>query len=77
MRIGTHHFKTLDHAIAYYAEMGLNADDVRRKLREGEIAIGNPVKPAQLYGAHTATWNGTPVKGWLLDKDGRYHVDTI
>lgn len=45
-RVGTAHFVTLAHAVAYYRPYGFDRSDVQRKLAEGEIFIGPPVLKA-------------------------------
>lgn len=40
--IGTPYFKSRKAAIRYYKDYGFNAQDVERKLTEGEIYIGFP-----------------------------------
>jgi len=62
MRVGTSHFLNLTTATAYYARQGLTGEDVRAKLREGEIFIGEPV---------CQRWERVG-----LDFEGRYWVQT-
>ena len=40
--IGTSHFRSEDDAVRYYWSYGLDRRDVARKIREGEISIGQP-----------------------------------
>jgi len=46
IRIGTNHFISFQAACDYYASYGDTRADVERKLRDGEIHIGQPrLKP--------------------------------
>ena len=50
-RYGTSYFTSMSAAIRYYRDYGDDADDVRRKIREGQIHIGKPpLKPGQRLG---------------------------
>jgi hypothetical protein len=42
MNWGTSHFVSADAALAYYRAQNLDAIDIARKLKDGEIAIGEP-----------------------------------
>jgi len=62
MRYGTNHFLNADAAVAYYADQGIPAIDVARKLKDGEIAIGKPdAKPGQRVS--------------LIPGEGRYQIE--
>lgn len=58
---GTAHFVSLSAAIRYYRPYGTDADEVRRKLADGEIAIGEPKKP-----------DGSSYPNCTRGNDGRY-----
>lgn len=60
---GTHHFRSMDDAVRYYATYGDDLAEVQRKLDTGEIAIGKP-----------RVWNGRLISEWIVDEDGRYRV---
>lgn len=64
MRIGTHHFKSIERAYDYYWRMGVSHADVREKLAADEIAIGPPLI-VQVTQAATVG----------LDADGRYYIE--
>ena len=59
LAFGTSHFININSAITYYENMGFSADDVREKLIEGEIHIGEP-----------EAWAGHYLR---LDEEGRFH----
>ncbi len=40
MRTGTSYFINTEAAIRYYAAYGFNPEDVKRKIRTGEIHVG-------------------------------------
>ena len=58
LAFGTSHFINIKSAITYYENMGFSEDDVREKLIEGEIHIGEP-----------EAWAGHYLR---VDKDGRF-----
>lgn len=60
--VGTSNFISVEKAVIYYSLYGFPREEVRRKLAEGEIAIGAPVVN-----------RGEKV---VLDSDGRYHILT-
>lgn len=64
MRIGTHHFKSIERAYDYYWRMGVSHPDVREKLAADEIAIGPPLIVHVTQGAIVG-----------LDADGRYYIE--
>ena len=59
LAFGTSNFKDLNSAIFYYENMGFSEDDVREKVREGEIGIGFP----DVWECHYL----------VVDRDGRFH----
>ena len=59
LEFGTSHFINIKSAITYYEDMGFSADDVREKLIEGEIHVGEP-----------EAWAGHRLR---VDEDGRFH----
>ncbi|MEE9353337.1 MAG: hypothetical protein V3U94_02820 [Candidatus Thorarchaeota archaeon] len=59
LAFGTSYFVNINSAITYYEDMGFSADDVREKLIEGEIHIGEP-----------EAWAGHYLR---LDEEGRFH----
>ena len=59
LAFGTSHFININSAITYYWKMGFSADDVREKLIEGEIHVGEP-----------EAWDGHYLR---LDEEGRFH----
>lgn len=59
LAFGTSHFININSAITYYESMGFSADDVREKLIEGEINVGEP-----------EAWAGHYLK---VDSEGRFH----
>jgi hypothetical protein len=59
LAFGTSHFINVKSAITYYEDMGFSADDVREKLIEGEIHVGEP-----------EAWAGHYLR---LDEEGRFH----
>jgi hypothetical protein len=61
MEIGTPHFRNVKRATEYYKAYGLSRHEVHRKLREGEIHIGEP----EQYGPD---WVIT-----LNESEGRYY----
>ncbi len=46
MQIGTCHFVSLDAAIKYYSDYGINRDEVISKWKNMEILIGPPIAKA-------------------------------
>lgn len=58
---GTANFISVAAAIRYYRDYGCGPDEVRRKLADKEIAIGEPKKP-----------DGTSYEGCTRGADGRY-----
>lgn len=59
LAFGTSHFVNINSAITYYENMGFSADDVREKLIEGEIHVGEPEE-----------WAGHYLR---VDEEGRFH----
>jgi hypothetical protein len=60
---GTAHFVSTHAALTYYRKYGFDAADVQRKLRDGEIAIGEPKQP-----------DGSPYANCVKGTDGRYWI---
>ncbi len=59
LTFGTSHFINIKSAITYYENLGLSAYEVRDKLIEGEIHVGEP-----------EAWDGHYLK---VDEEGRFH----
>jgi len=59
--IGTCNFNSKVDALRYYRSQECDADEVNRKIRDGDIVIGRPdTQPGDLL---------------YLDSDGRYHLE--
>ena len=59
LAFGTSHIININSALLYYETMGFSAQDVREKLIEGEIHVGEP-----------EAWAGHYLR---LDEEGRFH----
>jgi hypothetical protein len=59
LAFGTSHFINIKSAITYYENLGFSAYEVRDKLIEGEIHVGEP-----------EAWDGHYLK---VDEEGRFH----